>query len=447
MSYAKHVYRCSWTFTEVLDNIHEINGLTDFSLLDYHPQRYGGFVSILSYSLDGHNMIERLNLTEAELRKLVPRAAPYQKWDEKVRNLCVRVQPSGRRTFYFVYSVGGKTKWHRFGPADAVDIVAARRETQRLIGLVLDGQIVSAERGDETFGELHRRYLKYAEKKNKSWRQAERLIINHVLPKWANREAKMISRRDVQVLFDGIATPVLANQVLAAVSAVFQFAVRRNDSSRSNPARGIERHDVGEGRDRVLSDDELRRFKIAGEAIDPVRRAALLVILLTGQRPGEVARMRREHIRDGWWTLPGNVMPELGWRGTKNKRPHRVYLVAEVRRLIGSPSEQTGFVFANRNAKAITSLDAAMRRISEALDPPRATPHDLRRTFASRVGECSHRVEDIERILNHRTGTRESRIYNRYNYERQTQQVMEDVAALILRLMDGEDNVVIQFKR
>ena len=126
MSYAKHVYRCSWTFTEVLDNIHEINGLTDFSLLDYHPQRYGGFVSILSYSLDGHNMIECLNLTEAELRKLVPRAAPYQKWDEKVRNLCVRVQPSGRRTFYFVYSVGGKTKWHRFGPADAVDIVAAR---------------------------------------------------------------------------------------------------------------------------------------------------------------------------------------------------------------------------------------------------------------------------------------------------------------------------------
>jgi integrase len=329
-------------------------------------------------------MVKRLNLIRDELAKLTPGAKPYERWDSKVRNLCVRVQPSGRQTFYFVY----RNKWHRIGPANAhggidptrvKDVAEARRETQRIIGLVLDGQMVAAERGGDTFGELHPRYLRYAEKKNKSWRQAERLIKNHVLPKWADRDANSISDLDVHDLFDAIPTKPLANQVLAAVSAVFTFAVKRK-VIKVNPARGIESYDVGEGRERVLSDDELGRLKTALEEIDPVRRAALAVILLTGQRPGEVARMRREHIRDNWWELPGKAIPELGWNGTKNKKTHRVYLVEAVRKLTAS-TDQTGFVFVNQAGKAISSLDEAMRRISKRLDDPPATPHDLRRTL------------------------------------------------------------------
>ena len=32
---------------------------------------------------------------------------------------------------------------------------------------------------------------------------------------------------------------------------------------------------------------------------------ALKAILLLGQRPGEVTHMRREHLVDGWWEMPG----------------------------------------------------------------------------------------------------------------------------------------------
>ena len=32
--------------------------------------------------------------------------------------------------------------------------------------------------------------------------------------------------------------------------------------------------------------------------------SALKLILLLGQRPGEVAHMRHEHIKDGWWEMP-----------------------------------------------------------------------------------------------------------------------------------------------
>ena len=50
------------------------------------------------------------------------------------------------------------------------------------------------------------------------------------------------------------------------------------------------------------------------------------MVLLTGQRPGEVAHMRTEHIVDGWWELPGAPVPALDWPGTKNGDSHRVWL-------------------------------------------------------------------------------------------------------------------------
>ena len=45
--------------------------------------------------------------------------------------------------------------------------------------------------------------------------------------------------------------------------------------------------------------------------------AALKIMLLTGQRKIEVLNLRREHIRDGFWELPGKAVPELNWPGTK----------------------------------------------------------------------------------------------------------------------------------
>ena len=43
------------------------------------------------------------------------------------------------------------------------------------------------------------------------------------------------------------------------------------------------------------------------DKLDP----ALKLILLTGQRPGEVAAMQREHIVDGWWQMPGKPQGRL----------------------------------------------------------------------------------------------------------------------------------------
>ena len=73
---------------------------------------------------------------------------------------------------------------------------------------------------------------------------------------------------------------------------------------------------------------------------------ALKLILLTGQRPGEVAHMRREHIKDGWWEMPGAPDAASKWRGTKNGESHRVWLSAPVQELLAALEDDrdTGFV-------------------------------------------------------------------------------------------------------
>jgi len=103
-----------------------------------------------------------------------------------------------------------------------------------------------AERVAGTFAELAQKYLEqYAKKRNKSWKQSDALIRRHVLPHWGKLEANSITRADVKTLMRGMEqAPIAANQMLAAVSAVFTWAVKEEIVS-GNPCRGVARNPTG----------------------------------------------------------------------------------------------------------------------------------------------------------------------------------------------------------
>ena len=101
-----------------------------------------------------------------------------------------------------------------------------------------------AERGRGTFEEVHARYLEtYAKKRNRSWKQADKLVRRFLLPRWGKLDAASISRADVRHLIGSIAAPVVANQTLAAASAVFSWAVKM-EIVQLNPCSGVERHET-----------------------------------------------------------------------------------------------------------------------------------------------------------------------------------------------------------
>src|SRR5262249_32013994 len=154
-----------------------------------------------------------------------------------------------------------------------------------------------AERGRGTFSEVAARYVEeHAKRTNKSWRQADAPVRRHLIPLWGKLQAHAGTPADVREMMASLTAPVGANQTLAAASAIFGGA-RRMDLVAANPCTRVDRNPT-RSRERVLSDSELPKFWAAFESAGPVRCAALRMILLAGQRPGEVRHMRREHIID-----------------------------------------------------------------------------------------------------------------------------------------------------
>jgi integrase len=378
-------------------------------------------------------------LTELSVRKLKPKTASYVVWDTLQRGLAIRVQPTGARAWKVVYSRHGRPRWYHIGDAGAVGLADARRITARVMLEVIEGKDPAAERkaerGSGTFADLHAKYLETAKLKNKSWRQADGLIRRYVLPRWAKLAAPSITFTDVEALLQRIEAPVLRNQVLASISAVFSWAVKKRILP-ANCCRGVERSAV-KSRERVLSDSEIPRFWTAFDDAGLVASSALKTTLTIGQRPGEVAHMRYEHLVDGWWQMPGEPVLALGWPGTKNAATHRVWLPKPVQAIIAELGDATtGFVFANERGRPVGNLDGAMRIACAKLGAERATPHDLRRTHGSTITALGFGRDAMNRIQNHREGGIAS-VYDRHQYSEEGKRIMESVAARIMALAEG----------
>jgi integrase len=376
-------------------------------------------------------------LTTLLLQRLRPQACAFMVWDAQQQGLALRVWPSGRRSWYLVYRRHGRPRWYHIGAADAVGLADARKLAAETMLDVIRGRDPAAEkraaRGAGTFAELAERYREeYARKKNKSWQQADYLVRRYLLPAWGKLSAESITRSDVRAVIGKIVAPSLANQVLAAASAIFSWAIRQ-ELVAINPCSGVERN-ATQSRERILQAAELPQFWTAFDDVGLVHGATLKVLLLTGQRPGEVAHMRREHISDGWWTMPGKPDPKTEWPGTKNGQTHRVWLPAAARAIIAevSDGEATGFVFGcGRQA-----MGAAMRAICQRLGAERATPHDLRRTHGTTITALGFGREAMNRIQNHREGGIAD-VYDQHKYAEENKRVMEAVAARLLALASG----------
>jgi integrase len=365
-------------------------------------------------------------------------------WDTKLGGLALAVYPTGKKVFKCIYAFGGRTRWYTIGRADAIDLDSARRLAAQVLLKVatdVDPQAErSAQRSRGTFEELSASYVEqYAKKKNKAWAQSDKLVRKHLIPKWGKLQAAAITRSDVKAAMAAISSESVANQTLAAASAIFSWAIREEIAgAKVNPCKGVERNEEVK-RERVLSDSEVPLFWAAFDNAGLIASAALKAILLLGQRPGEVTRMRREHMADGWWTLPGKPVPELGWLGTKNAQTHRVWIPEAVRELIDEidPSATTGFVFATRRGNPV-KLEETMRAICSKLGAERLTPHDLRRTHGSTVTGLRFGRDAMNRIQNHREGG-VTDVYDRHSYKEENREIMEAVANRIISLVSGDE--------
>jgi integrase len=369
------------------------------------------------------------------VNRLAPKTKAYLVWDTLQRGFVLQIQPSGYRAYKLIYRFHNRPRWYHIGAADAIALADARKLAAKLMLEVIQGKDPAAEKRAErstgTFAEMAHRYVEeHAKKRNKSWQQAEALVRRNLLPSWGNLIAQSLTRADVRAAMAKIASPTVANQTVKAASAIFAWAVKQ-ELLTSNPCHGVE-HNATASRERVLADTEVPLFwKAFGEAGVP--GMALQALLLTGQRPGEVGRMRFDQIVDNWWTLPGAPDPEKQWPGTKNGASNRIWLPKPVQEIIAGLNVGDEFVFGK-----LADLAPTMRDICKRLKMSRATPHDLRRTHGSTITRLGFGRDAMNRIQNHKEGGIAD-VYDRHRYETENKDVMEAVASRLIAVARGED--------
>ena len=270
----------------------------------------------------------RRKLTDLFVSSRKPQERAELIWDVKQPGLALSVRTTGKKAWKVIYRFHGRPRWLHLGDVRSIGLADARRLAARIMLDVIEGKDPAAERKAErmtgTFADLAASTSSCTPRSTTSrWKQAERLVDRHLLPRWGKLKASAITRADVRAMMLRIDAPIVANQTLAAASAIFSWAIRQeiltvNPCKRSTAIRPRT----------ASASSPTPRSGCCGRG--STRRCKL--ILLTGQRPGEVAAMQRDHIADGWWQLPGK--PQGAWPGTKNGRDHRVWLSEPAQALI-----------------------------------------------------------------------------------------------------------------
>ena len=397
-----------------------------------------------------------MKFTDRTLKSLKGKQKRYSVWEDGsygLGSLGVRVTPTGRRSWVFMYRSGDRQRMLTLGKYPAMSVAEAHRiaaEYQSGLDLGRDPAAPEDEPGtaEVTVAMIAEDYLTQGLTPGRTEQEFRRILNREVLPGWGSRPVESIQRREVVDLVDEIANrpaPVAANRTLAVIKAMFNFAIRRGRVE-ANPASLIPMR-AEEARERFLSVDELRVLLVTlpTAKLAPQTKLALLLTLATAQRPGEAVGVEWTELveQEGWWTVPP-AKRKVGRRGRGRRRPltrHGVPLSAAAQAIVDAAravgwSERWVFPSSRRDAHIREdALTKGVRRCAEHIGLEHWTPHDLRRTASTHMARLGVDRLVIGKVLGHKTADESvTAIYDRYTYDDEKVAALRKWSEVLLEL-------------
>lgn len=369
----------------------------------------------------------------------LPKAGERYVYDSVCPQFAVRLRP-GSRSYVVV-------KWDRarrramkvtLGKCDALTPEQARAKAQQIVAKVADG--VDVRREPVAAMTLEQLVDKWYAVKRQSTRTADELKnqVLHYLGPLAHRRAAEVSREDVGTVHESIATkarkrihktrpdgtvapvetgkiglPATADKWAATLSAIYTWGMGKGLVA-ENPAAGIDRafNAKASKRTQYLHGEALLRFWKALEAdADGDARDALLLMLYTGQRRGNVLAMRWEAIDldAGLWTVHAAE--------TKQEAAQTTPLSAKAREILvrrhGEAASEWVFPAARATADELGQMKLghmtetrpreAWGRICAAAHIEDLRVHDLRHTAGSWLARLGANEAIRQKALGHQT--------------------------------------------
>ena len=202
-----------------------------------------------------------MTLTDARIGALVPRNTAYDIRDGKLRGFGVRVTPSGRKRFFVHCQHRGIRVWKIVGEAGAMDIAEAPSLAKAMLAAIGRGEAVPPRSEEALFEAVAETVFQEHERvwKPRTLDVNRGYLKKQILPHFAGRNIAGIDSQDMRNWFASLAaTPVAADRSMPILSVIMREAERMGlRPEGSNPCRGIRRY-RRKGRERFLSDDEIR---------------------------------------------------------------------------------------------------------------------------------------------------------------------------------------------
>ncbi|WP_321447325.1 tyrosine-type recombinase/integrase [uncultured Cohaesibacter sp.] len=345
----------------------------------------------------------------------------YEVRDAKVQGLHIRVSTSGTKIFCVFIRQDGKRRRLKIGSYPMVSLADARRKAMELardaeLG-VLQPQEASEKQACPTLGDKIPEFIRlYAKPNTKDWKGTQSILSK--FDPIARKPLDEIKRTDVVRILDDIVasgTPTRANRALAAIKKLMNWCVDRGVIEIS-PVAHLRPPTREKSRDRVLSHAEMHTLWHAAISEGYPFKQFVQVLMLTGQRRGEVAGMRWSEVDldEGIWTLPANRV--------KNGRLHVVPLSTQAIDILKSIPRflNSDLVLTTTGKTPISGFGRLKERL--ALSLPDSTEdwrfHDFRRTVSTEMARLGVQPHVIDAVTNHKSGVVSgvAATYNRYTY-------------------------------
>ncbi|MGH7068523.1 MAG: tyrosine-type recombinase/integrase [Acetobacteraceae bacterium] len=347
-----------------------------------------------------------MRLTDLTIRSLkAPEQGVKVFSDGTLAGFGVRCSQGGSRSFVLTLPDESRRRV-TLGKVGIVSLADARALAKQMLAEATLGKHRPARK---TFAAALEEFIETRKAKNraKTAYETERILRLYFRPVHAKHLADLRAHHVTEIT-DALARKGLrstAAHAHAAAHTFLRFCAQRQYVL-FNPIADLEKPAAPKARERVLGDEELKAvWQAADEAGHPFGNIVKLLIL-TGQRRGEVALLRRDWItiEEGTVSLPKEY--------TKNKRGH-VFPIAALSSqqlsalMPGSTSvRQPLFSSPTDCTKPFTGWSKAKILLDAKAKIAPWTLHDLRRTYATNLQRIGIKTEVIEALLNHVSGTR-----------------------------------------
>jgi len=281
-----------------------------------------------------------------------------------------------------------------------------------------------------TVADLFEAYVAYLKEGGKpSWKEAEKGLNKIADTLGRNRPARDIEPDEITAIIRPIyerGKRSMADHVRSYIRSAFSWGLKSEHDYRStsarrfrltyNPAAGIPTEPKTIGT-RWLSEEEFVRLyrwlECPDTPVHPSYARAVQIIMLTGQRVEEIARLHVDQ-----WDAKERI---IDWTKTKNLQPHAVPVPLLAAELIESivPNEHGWFFPSAKDPSKPVSHGTLYSFIWRQRDRgviPHATNRDLRRTFKTLAGKAGVPKEIRDRLQNHALQDVSSKHYDRWNY-------------------------------